>query len=99
MVEGRCSGEKSLVRPSLLFLLAALAAAVAGCGGAIHRTATVGVAHAPRHLQEKAKAAGPFAHPLGMPHENVKYFANQLPTAFRRIFSHGPPCRQWAAKP
>jgi hypothetical protein len=68
MVERRSSGEKSLVRPSLLFLLASLAAVVAGCGGTTSRTVTVGAAHAPRHVEAKARPVGPFAHPLGKPH-------------------------------
>jgi outer membrane protein assembly factor BamB len=71
MVDRRSSGEKSLVRPSLLFLLAALAAIAAGCGGASHHTDPGGVRRQlqpPRHPQAKARPTGPFAHPLGRPH-------------------------------
>src|SRR5205823_8174781 len=71
MVEPRSSGEKSLVRPSLLFLLAALAAILAGCGGASRHTdppQTARPAHHPRRPHAKAGPMEPFAHPLGRPH-------------------------------
>ena len=59
------------MRRSLLFLLAALTAIVAGCGGSSDR-ASVGRARAPAHdpqkLHAKPKPSGPFAHPLGRPH-------------------------------
>jgi hypothetical protein len=71
MVERRCSGEKSLVRASLLFLLAALAAIVAGCGGGTHRTDSSG-ARPPSHRQQRPQAkagpAGLFAPARGKPH-------------------------------
>jgi hypothetical protein len=57
------------VRRSLLFLLAALAAIVAGCGGSTDPTAVERARpHHPRPLQAKPKPAVPFAHPLGRPH-------------------------------
>jgi hypothetical protein len=59
------------VRNSLLFLLAALTAIVAGCGGGSDGTAVERArppSHHPQLLQEKPKPAGPFAHPLGRPH-------------------------------
>jgi outer membrane protein assembly factor BamB len=67
MVERPSSGEKRLVRPSLLFLLAALAAIAAGCGGATPRTASVGAARPPSRPQAKTPT-GPFAHPLTRSH-------------------------------
>jgi PQQ-like domain len=70
MVERRSSGEKSLVRPSLLFLLAAVAAVVAGCGDATSHTFVRASrpAHQPRRLEVQPRSTGPFAHPLGRPH-------------------------------
>jgi hypothetical protein len=59
-----------LVRPAFVIVLATVAA-VAGCGGATHRADPARAhrpAHPRRHLQAKAKPAGPFAHPLGRPH-------------------------------
>ncbi|HEY7421719.1 MAG TPA: hypothetical protein VH541_06895 [Gaiellaceae bacterium] len=56
------------MRPSLLFLLAASAAVVVGCGAATERTASVPTArpvHHPRPPETKARPEGPFAHPLG----------------------------------
>ena len=68
MVERRCSGEKNLVRPSLLLPLVALAAAVAGCGAATHRSAPRAASPASHHSQRLQARARPFAHPLGRPH-------------------------------
>jgi PQQ-like domain len=71
MVERQSSGEKSLVRPSLLFLVAALAAVLAGCGGATPRTDPVRASrpmHHSHHLPAKARATGPFGHPRGRAH-------------------------------
>jgi outer membrane protein assembly factor BamB len=71
MVDRRCSGEKSLVRPSLLFLLAALAVVAAACGGASHRADPPRAhppANPPRRVEARAKPTGLFAHPLGPSH-------------------------------
>ena len=59
------------MRLSLLFLLAAWAAVVVGCGGSARRTDPVRAArptHPSRRPEAKVEAAGPFAHPLGRPH-------------------------------
>src|SRR6476620_11120094 len=59
------------VRRSLLFLLAALTAIVAGCGGSSDRASVERArapSHDPRKLHAKPKPSGPFAHPLGRPH-------------------------------
>jgi outer membrane protein assembly factor BamB len=70
MLDRRSSGEKSLVRLTLLFLLAAVAAVTVGCGAASHPTVAkrmLRASHDPdqRHMQAPT---GRFAHPLGRAH-------------------------------
>jgi outer membrane protein assembly factor BamB len=73
MHDPRSSGEKSLVRPSLVCLLAGAAVLAAGCGDAGHLTRAAlrppKQARHSRHLHSRTRGpAGPFAHPLGRGH-------------------------------
>ncbi|MFL5959926.1 MAG: hypothetical protein ACJ75G_06665 [Gaiellaceae bacterium] len=57
------------MRPRLLFVLAALAAVAAGCGGASHPAVATRRAHDPSRQHGKPKPpAGPFARPLDRAH-------------------------------